>query len=222
MSNKARIFEVDVSRAARTAFGALKQEKLTSRMESRMAQRMREALRQVIEKTINDSIADGSFPRRSGRGARLTRGGGRAFGTTFSNLRGHILGPGYIKLQEEGGTLYPMKSAALTIPMPDALRNDGSPKLRTARQWGNILPTFVYKSKKTGNAYIAYKNKSTNRLVLLYLLVDAATFKGSHFLRKAWGRNRYYLGQLFGQIMRDEMESVDLLKAARVTHRGKK
>lgn len=218
---KARIFDVDVGGATVAMFGALRRAAFTRRSEAVMARQMRVALRDMLEQIIRDAARDGSFPTRSGAGLRATRGGARAFGQSFNSLRGHIVGPAYLKLLEEGGTLLPVNAEALTIPMEYALRADGTPKLRSPRQWQNILKTFIYKSKKTGRAYIAFKN-GEGRLTLLYMLIDAAEFKGRQFLANAWSRRIDDLVNEFGQIMLAEASQIDLMKLARVTHKGRR
>lgn len=219
--HRARVFEVDAREfgtIVARAKGAL-----SGRAESRLARRMREELLLMLEKVVNDAIRDGSFPNRSGRAARITQGGARAFGQTLASLRGHIIGPAFLKILEDGGTLEPVNAEALAIPMPypsPAMRPDGTPVLPGPRSWANIRKTFIYKSKKTGRGYIAYKGAG-GRLVLLYMLVESAEFKARKFLERSWERNKDGLIYTFGQLMLNEFERVDLLKRARVTYKGR-
>jgi hypothetical protein len=135
--------------------------------------------------------------------------GVRAFGSRIGNVRGYILGPSYIKAHEEGATITPQNARALAIPLPAAQRPDGSPKLPGPRSWQNIQKTFIYKSKRTGNGYIAYKNGDS--LVLLYVLVDQVTlsrYKG--FLSSSFDLRKPDVIEAFGQAMLFEMSLVDL------------
>lgn len=216
-----RVFETDLSGVANRIFSTLgRKGRLAVGAENRMAAKMREQLRDILRQVVLDARTDGSLPYRTGRSFRTMLGGARAFGTRFSNIRGHIIGPGYIKLMEEGGTIYPTQASALSIPLEAALRPDGTPKLPGPRSWQNILKTFIYKSKNTGRLYIAYKG-ANGRLTLLYLLVDEAEFQSRRFLRKAWQQRTDDLMRAFGSILLEEFDRVDLLALARVTTKGK-
>lgn len=162
------------------------------------------------------------MPYRTGRGYRQMLGGVRVFGTSFNNLRGYIVGPSYMRAHEEGATIVPVRAKALTIPLPPALKADGTPKLPGPRSWQNVLDTFIYRSKKTGRAYIAYRNR-TGGLTLLYVLVSEVqlrTHKG--WLSRAFNKQKPALMEAVGQAMLFEMSSVDLLDLARVTYRGRR
>jgi hypothetical protein len=144
----------------------------------------------------------------------------RAFGQRFGNLRGHIMGPSYIAAHENGATILPSNAHALAIPLPAALRADGTPKLPGPRSWKNV-GSFIYKSKKTGKLYIAYRSAGGS-LVLLYVLVDSVTLsKHTGFISKAWNRNKMGMFAQFGQIMMSEISRIDLGPIARVTTKGK-
>ena len=85
-----------------------------------------------------------------------------------------------------------------------------------------MLRTFIYKSKRTGQAYIAYKN-SAGELTLLYLLVDEAQLrKYQGFLDRAWDLQKPDILQAFGQALLFEMGQVNLLNLARVTYSGRR
>ena len=216
-----RVFEVDLGGFIANVFGSLRRAAFSGRAEARMAVRMREELQSILTRVISDAIADGSFPFRTGRSAAKLYSGVRVYGTAFNNLKGHIIGPNYILRLEEGGTIYPVESEMLAIPLFSALRPDGTPKLPGPRSWGNIRKTFVYKSKKTGRAYIAYKG-ADKRLVILYVLVEEVEIKARRFLRKSWERLKPELMAAFGQIMLAEISRVDLLSLSRVTYKGRR
>jgi len=212
------VFEIDAGPVASRAFGQLKNAKgFSGRAQTRMAASMREAIRKALIRTVNES----EFPTRTGRSLSMALSGARAFGTSFASLRGHIIAPGYIKMLEEGTSVEPHESQYLAIPFGDkALRPDGTPKLPGPRSWQNVQKTFVYKSKRTGGKYIAYR--SGDQLEVLYVLVEAADVHARHFLRNAWRGEQGRLGLEFGQIMHEEISRIDLLQMARVTYRGHK
>lgn len=207
-----RVFEVNLRG---TLAGIFAKSSLSRKSETRIARRMRQELKEVLRKTVIDARRDGGAPMRTGRSFAIMRNGVRSFGTSFNTLRGHIIGPGYIKAHEEGATIRPKNAKALAIPLPAALRPDGTPKLPGPRSWQNVAKTFIYKSKKTGRAYIAYKGAS-GRLTLLYVFVEEAHIRERRFLRKAWSRNKGDLMQTFGRLLMAEMASVDLGKLAKI------
>lgn len=218
-----RVFEADLSGVVSSVYGPLLKAKgISGRGQSRVARSMRAAIKQALLGTVIRAYRDGSAPYRTGRSRRALLGGVRAFGTSFASLRGHLIGPEYIAAHEEGATIYPKRSRALAIPLPPALRPDGTPKLPGPRSWSNTQKTFIYKSKKTGQAYIAYKAAS-GRLTLLYALVDSVTLsKHKGFLSRSWDREKPQLIEALGNAILFEMGQVDLLSLARVTYRGRR
>lgn len=215
---RVKVFEVDLSNAIGRSLGRLTQAKgFTIRSQARMAREMREAIERRLENVIQDS-----YPVRTGKSQRTSRA--RAFGTTLTNMRGTITGPANIKVLNEGAEINPANGEYLTIPFGFALRPDGTPKLPSARSWQNIKKTFVYKSKKTGQLYIAYKNGDGEdaKVVVLYVLVETASIMPRGFLNKGWARQTPALGREIGNIMMRELANIDLLSMARVTYKGRK
>lgn len=212
-----RVFEADLGNVIERAFGALNRAQgFSGRAQIRMAQKMREVLRVALERTIDDN-----FPVRTGRTKAQAMGGVRVFGTTFNNIRGHIIAPSYIALMDQGGEIEPQQAEFLAIPFGYALRPDGTPKLPGPRSWKNIVNTFVYKSKRTGGLYIAFKT-ADGSLQVLYTLVEMAEFRPRRFLQKAWRQQQGDLMQEFGQIMLEEIARVDVLRLARITYKGRR
>lgn len=82
------------------------------------------------------------------------------------HLLGSVKGPGYLNLQEDGGTIT-AKSGYLTIPLPDALDSKGLPLKRSPRDWKN---TFTKRSKK-GNIVIF--GRKGRKIVPLYVLTKS-------------------------------------------------
>jgi hypothetical protein len=106
--------------------------------------------------------------------------------------------------------------------MEAAKRPDGTPKLPGPRSWRNIQKTFIFRSKKTQQAYIAYKRPGGG-LTVLYVLVDEFTLtKHTGKLIRAWDLEKPSLVEALGRAMLFEMGTVDLLGLARVTYRGYK
>jgi hypothetical protein len=79
---------------------------------------------------------------------------------------GFIGGMSYLKTHEFGGVLRPVRASALTVPLPPALKADGTPKRESARHWPN---TFIYTSKN-GHRLIAHL--VDDQLENLYVLKD--------------------------------------------------
>lgn len=102
--------------------------------------------------------------RRSGRAIRSIVSSVKVRGSSISSIRGEIGGIGYLRIHEYGGTVTAKNSRYLTIPLPPALRANGTPIKKRARDWPN---TFVITSKK-GNKLICTKRGGA--LVPLYLL----------------------------------------------------
>lgn len=218
-----RVFEADLSDVAGPIYTPLLRAKGIGRSaEVRIARKLRIALKDALQDMITKSYIDGSAPFRTGRSRQIMSRGVRAFGTSLNGLRGYIIGPDYIRAHNEGAAITPVRASALTIPLPAAQRPDGSPKLPGPRSWSNVLPTFIYKSKRTGQAYIAYKNKE-GTLTLLYLLVDEVQLrKYKGFLDRAWDFQKPDIMAAFGRAMLFEMSKVNLLRLARVTTGGRR
>lgn len=212
-----RVFEAELGAVIERAFSALNRAQgFSGRAQIRMAQKMREVLRVALERTIDDG-----FPVRTGRTKAQAQAGIRVFGTSFNNIRGHIIAPAYIRLMDEGGEIEPRQAEFLAIPFGYALRPDGTPKLPGPRSWKNVVNTFVYKSKRTGGLYIAFKT-ADGKLQVLYTLVEMAEFKPRRFLQKAWNKQKGDLFAEFGNIMVEEIARVDVLRLARITYKGRK
>lgn len=102
--------------------------------------------------------------RRSGRAVRSILNSVDVRGHGIDNIRGSIGGAGYLAIHETGGTITAKKAQYLTIPLPAALKSNGTPRRARARDWPN---TFILKSKK-GNLLIVQKQGKS--ILPLYLL----------------------------------------------------
>lgn len=222
MANNVHVLDLDIGPLAASVYGPLLRSRgISGRAQTRIARKLRVAIKQVLTETLQRAYLDGSAPNRTGRSKRIMMNGVRAFGTSFASLRGYIVGPAYIAAHENGATILPKRARQLTIPLPPALRADGSPKLPSPNSWRNVLNTFIYKSKKTGNAYIAYKNTNDD-LVLLYVFVDSAQLsKYTGFLSNSFDKSKPDLLAALGSALLFEMSQVDLLSLARITYRGR-
>lgn len=202
-----KLLEVTLGRELTTVFGSLTKNPLTRRVEASMTRSMREALLAAFVDVIHDARRDGSMPMRTGAAYRKLLIGGRAFGTTFASLRGHIIGPDYIVAHQRGTLITPNEAPQLAIPMPAALRPDGTPKLPGPRSW-RIHGSFVYFSKRTQRGYIA--RNVQGRLELLYAFVDEAQLKKHKgFIDQPWARQLPKLFNAFGLIFQNTIESID-------------
>jgi len=121
------------------------------------------------------------WPRRSGSSATEIASSARVRGyASLDAIRGYFLVSSPIASNEYGtGERHPQNAKMLAIPILDGLFPDGTPKRLGPNSW-RYLKTFVYKSKRTGNSYIAYR--AGDKLKILYLLVDKT--KGLKELRK--------------------------------------
>lgn len=214
-----RVLNVDIGPIVAGVFAPLRSVPLSGRAQIRTTVMMREAIRIALHRAIKDAFKDGASPMRAGRSKRIMENGVRVFGTTFISLRGHIIGPNYIAAHNKGATIVPTSAKALAIPLPKALRKDGSPKLRSPRSW-KMMGSFIYKSKNTGRGYIAYKDKG-GKLVLLYVLVQSVELKKHKgFLDRAWHKQLPFLTAELGAALLLELSGVNLLKKARIVPHG--
>jgi hypothetical protein len=149
--------------------GLLNSHPMTRKRTTLLSRELREALKQALDESMRRARVDGLMPFSSGRGAKsiVTK----AFGTTPGSLRGHIVGNDYLAAHNLGSEILP-KGRALAVPIADGLRPDGSPKLPGPRSWSNITKIFVYKSKRTKQAYLA-RRTADKKLSVLYILVDS-------------------------------------------------
>lgn len=109
--------------------------------------------------------ADRPLRRRSGGMYRaLTNSYSVSHGSTVESVVAEIGLPSKYAVHERGATITAKKAKYLTIPLPAALRPNGTPLRPSARDWDN---TFVGKSKK-GNLLIF--RKTDNGIVPLYAL----------------------------------------------------
>lgn len=197
---RARLIDTNLGAQARAIFGGISKNPVTRRAETVMARAMREALKEAINRAIDNAYMDGSFPSRTGRGYAQTRGKAQAFGTTFGTLRGHITAPLYLVAQDRGALIEPVNARKLAIPVFEALRADGTPKLPSPNSW-RMLGSFVYKSKRTGQVYIARKTPS-GKVSVLYLLVDSVQLtKHKGWAQAAFERELPRLANEWGRIL---------------------
>lgn len=106
-----------------------------------------------------------TLSQRSGAALKSIEESVKVTGNTFNEIQGTIGGIFYLKIHEYGGTITPKKAQYLTVPLPAALNNDGTPKRKSARDWEK---TFVIKSK-AGNLLIC--QRQAGQVVPLYVLV---------------------------------------------------
>jgi len=99
-------------------------------------------------------------------------------GTTFTTIQGFIGGSHIARVQEFGATITPKRAKFLTVPLPAALNENGTPKKQKARDWKN---TFVAKSK-AGNLIIFQKRGT--KIIPLYLLKTSVTIPPRLGLRR--------------------------------------
>lgn len=130
----------------------------------------------------------------SGGGANLMRrtgAGANALANAFTRTRRGMI-EGVISLpfhmvQQEFGAVITAKRSYLSIPLPAALKPDGTPKKRSAREWRN---TFVVKGKRGG---LVICTKRGSRIIPLYALKPRVKIKARLGLRKQMRSERLSL-----------------------------
>lgn len=105
-----------------------------------------------------------SLSKRSGELIKSLKENARVTGGDLDSLQATFGATFYGRIQEFGGTITPKKAKYLTIPLPEALNSDGTPKKASAREWQN---TFIITSKK-GNLLIV--RRQGRGIVPLYVL----------------------------------------------------
>ncbi|MET4190690.1 MULTISPECIES: hypothetical protein [unclassified Bradyrhizobium] len=150
------------------------------------------------------------WPRKTGRSATMLPASSRTTGNSLDSLRGYFLVSQEIAVNEYGSNppaIFPKKAKKLAIPILDGCFPDGQPKRKGPLSWKS-LGSFVYKSKKNNNVYIAYKSKTDGKLKLLYLLVDAVKLKEQRIIRNAYDRRLPELMELFVLFVQDAVVQV--------------
>lgn len=92
------------------------------------------------------ATTDTALAKRSGRLVReLQRGGIVHDGAKIEDVYGKITLPGEYRIHEYGGTIMPREGQYIFVPLPGALKADGTPKKLNPRQWQN---TFIAESRR--------------------------------------------------------------------------
>ena len=108
--------------------------------------------------------SENSLSRRSGRAVASILASPQVRGTGLNDIEGSVGGAPYLRTHEYGAVIRPKRAKYLTIPLPAALKPNGTPKKARARQWDR---TFIMRSKK-GNLLIV--RRDGRRIVPLYVL----------------------------------------------------
>jgi len=203
MAPRYQIVKTSVPEGAIMAFRTLSRARyIEPTLAPKFAQSFETWLRQVAAVTALQ------YPKRSGRSAASLATSARVRGrTSLSTITGYFLVSAGIAANEYGASITPKNASKLAVPMPAALRADGSPKRIGPRSWSS-LGTFIYKSKRTGGEYIAYKQRATGKLIVLYTLVDSVSLKGKRTLRSNYDRMLPKLYYVWNQILSEEIARV--------------
>ena len=175
-----------------------------------LSKELREFLSQVVEAIVtrnSNSWPSGttatSLSKRSGNLVAAIAGSVRVNGSTFNDIQGSIGAPGvpYAKIQETGGVIRPKNAKFLTIPLPAALNANGTPIMKSARDWPN---TFCAKTK-AGNLVIFQKRGAT--IVPLYVLKTQVTIPPRLNMRTSLDAGLpYFVDKAMDAIVRSVME----------------
>jgi hypothetical protein len=205
---RVRILREQIRPEARAAFKTFTRGNLSA-IERRMVPQMRAAFHDHMKIVVADCMAVTRVRDSKGAIRRQLINGIKIYGTRIDTLRTEVFGAEYIHAQEYGATIRPKSAKALTLPLPAALRPDGSPKFKTARAWKRY-GTFTWRDKRTKRGYLAYKN-AAGKLVLLYVFVNVVHLMPKLGLRKSYDRLLGLLLSEWGAIMVKEMSEFDLM-----------
>ncbi len=193
----------------RVALNRLRSLKFGPEVERLAAPQMATYFRQWMKEVALGVAAD--YPRRSGKSATEMGTAHRVvFTGSLDSLRGYFLVNTPIAVNEYGSNppaIMPKQARKIAIPILDGCFPDGRPKRLSPNSWRS-LGSFIYKSKKSKNMYIAYKSKTDGELKLLYLLVDAVKLKEKRIIRNMYDRRLPDLIELFILIMQEAIVEV--------------
>jgi len=108
-ASNSRLIDVSLGSLASLRYGGLRKNKISARIETIAAREMRQTLKSFLADAMIDARASGG-PYRTGKGIGAAIAGARAFGTNFSQLRGHIIAPSYMAAHNTGATISPKNS----------------------------------------------------------------------------------------------------------------
>lgn len=187
----------DLGSLAERTYGPLRKNPFTKRIETQASRLMRAALKDHLTQAMVAARADA--PYRTGASYKTALVGARAFGTNFSQLRGHIVADAKLVVHDRGTDIYPGEAEYLAIPIYHGRKPDGAPKLARPYMWKRF-GSFVFKSKKTGKLYIVRQGPD-KKLQFLYALVESVEIKGTRWATNAWAQQLPYLLQEWGNIV---------------------
>jgi hypothetical protein len=159
-----------------------------TRTEAELTPIFRAELEAAMKQAVAEGYVASGLRSRSGSMARQLLSAVRVSGTgRFSRLHGGAYAEPWVVVHDRGNAnITPKQSRKLAIPLPAALFADGRPRRRGPRSWQS-LGTFIYRSKRNGNLYVAYKPKARGaKLVLLYLLVDKVSIPKRMRIRESF------------------------------------
>ncbi len=186
------------------------------RMEAALTPLIKDAFTNYMQDVVEITLATTELKRKSGKLDASLRQNIKVTGSSLRNIKGTYRGIYYAPLLEYGGIIEPTHEssgdypAQLAIPLDHVKRPDGSLKLGGPKAWSSRYNTFTYVSKKTGQAYLAYKDKNSGRLILLFMFIPEARVTAKLGLRRAHAANLRILANTIGRIMVAAMASCDI------------
>lgn len=202
-----QLFGFSIPENARRMFKPLVRNNLLE-IEKSLVPQMKAVLANYMEDVVDETVAKGRFKSRSGALVKSLYSGIKVRGSRLDNISGSYNSLWYGRLLQTGGVVTPNTAEVLTLPLPAALRPDGTPKLKSPRSWKRF-GTFSYTSKKTGQGYLAYRG-ADGKLVLLYVYIDAVKIKKRLFLREIHTQHLNILVKRWGDLMVEAMLKTDL------------
>lgn len=188
-------FEIVRATIPQSGITRLRSLKYGPQIEQQIAPQISAAFKRWLENVARGVARD--WPKKSGKSSSAIYASARVRGyARLDSITGYFLVPQTVMANEYGTKARkPRQARMMAIPILDGLFPDGTPKRLGPNSWRH-LNTFVYKSRRTGNVYIAYK--ANGQLKILYLLVDGT--KGLKELRRFRGAFDLNLPALYHQI----------------------
>lgn len=188
-----------------TAVNRVRSLKFGAQLEALAAPAMGPAFRKWLMSVAKDISVD--YPRRSGRSAQAIPSSPRIVESQyFDKIEGYFFVNPEVAANEYGALIKPRNAKMLAVPILHGLYPDGRPKRLGPNSWRS-MNTFVYKSKRTGKAYIAYRSK-TEGLKILYVLVDQVKVPEMRRFRSTYDRRLPELIMAFSYIMMNAIATV--------------
>lgn len=202
--NKIAIFKSSIPPAGIQSIRSLK---YGAYMEHMIAPELGAAMKDWMKGVAKNVAAD--WPRRSGKSRIVIENSPQVnYSDTLSSIHGAFLVTSVVASNEFGTKVrVPRTAEKIAIPVYYGLFPDGRPKRLGPKSW-SYLRTFCYRSKTTGQLYLAYKTKAEG-VKIIYILVDTAgKLQPLSKFRKQWDAAIPALQGVIGEILSSAVADV--------------